>query len=288
MPDAPGIIRSARRPVGWIAPGPSPTGARDQADLQPQLGEDLCYLVGEWRIFQRQRGHRWSLDDLVTAWWAKQSCTALSLSPQRILDLGCGIGSVLLMNAWNFPTAQCLGIEAQALSAALASRSVRWNGVDKHVDVHLGDFRESSVLLQARAPFDLITGTPPYFSSEAGLVSAGEQKGPCRFEFRGGVEEYIQAALPLLTKTGVLTLCAAAQQLSRLESTAQTSDLALRRQLNVVPKQGKNPLIVVVSLTSKSADAAPARVEHTLVVRDAHDQRTLAMQALRLEMGLPP
>jgi tRNA1(Val) A37 N6-methylase TrmN6 len=41
-----------------------------------------------------------------------------------VLDLGCGIGSVLLMLAWRFPDAAVVGVEAQALSLDLARRSI--------------------------------------------------------------------------------------------------------------------------------------------------------------------
>jgi len=69
-----GIIRTARRPLGWLPPGPAPVIPRDRDDVWPGPDEDLCYLAGDWRILQRLRGHRWSLDDLVTAWFAAQLC----------------------------------------------------------------------------------------------------------------------------------------------------------------------------------------------------------------------
>lgn len=34
-------------------------------------------------------------------------------NPKRLLDLGCGNGSVLMMNAWQYPEAECVGIEAR-------------------------------------------------------------------------------------------------------------------------------------------------------------------------------
>jgi hypothetical protein len=37
-------------------------------------------------------GHRWSLDDLVTAWVATRVVAATP--PARFVDLGCGIGTV--------------------------------------------------------------------------------------------------------------------------------------------------------------------------------------------------
>ena len=51
-------------------------------------------------------------DDVVTAWAALQVCPL----PQRALDLGCGLGSVLLHLAWSVPGAVLDGIEVQDVS----------------------------------------------------------------------------------------------------------------------------------------------------------------------------
>src|SRR5262245_27407238 len=96
METAGGIVRLPRRPPGWRAPGPHPA-AGDVTMLGPRAGEDLCYLAGEWRILQRLDGHRWSLDDLVTAWVAADELAAEP--PERMVDLGCGIGTVLMLLA---------------------------------------------------------------------------------------------------------------------------------------------------------------------------------------------
>ena len=51
-------------------------------------------LIADWHIYQRRGGHRTSTDDLITAWYAVHRRPQ---RPQRYLDLGCGVGSVLLM-----------------------------------------------------------------------------------------------------------------------------------------------------------------------------------------------
>src|SRR4249919_3334332 len=111
-----GLVRPARRPPGWQAPGPPPASRSSSAEAGPGPGEDLCHLAGDWRILQRIDGHRWSLDDLVTAWLAAE-CTGAH-PPAHVVDLGCGIGAVLLLLAWRFPAARATGIEAQTVSVA--------------------------------------------------------------------------------------------------------------------------------------------------------------------------
>ena len=277
-------MRAARRPPGWVPPGPSPRPPADLESLWPGPEEDLCWLAGDWRILQRIDGHRFSLDDLLTAHTAVR-CFADRPPPERLLDLGCGIGSVLLFTAWAFPEARCLGIEAQEVSAGMAARSIAWNGAGDRCEVRLGDFRERAVT-QGLGPFDLITGTPPYFPPGTGLESDHVQRGPCRFEHRGGVEAYCAAAAPLLAPGAPLVLCAAPGQVARLELAAPQNGLYIERRRDLIPRTGKPPLFSVFVLRAGSP-AGPAIVDAPLLARDGAGERTSDLHAMRAAMGMP-
>lgn len=245
--------------------------------MVPDDDEDVCFLSGDWRLFQKQRGHRWSLDDLATAAFAAQRVDA----PTSCLDLGCGIGSVLLMIAWRFPHARCLGIEAQDVSAALAAKSIAWNGATDRVALRHGDFRDAAL----EPTFDLVTGTPPYFALGAGTLSEKTQAAPCRFETRGGVEAYCQAASRALAPNGTFVFCESAHQLPRVKAALDASGLHLGEWQSVVPRTGKAPLITVFSARRPPG---PSRELPALVVRDAVGEWTPTFLALRAAMGMPP
>ena len=98
-----------------------------------------------------------------------------------------------MMVAWGLPDVKMVGVEAQALSYGLARRSLAYNGVTSRVEVRHGDLREADMVPEGSV-FDLVTGTPPYIPLGHGSVSKKEQCGPCRFEYRGGVEDYCDAA----------------------------------------------------------------------------------------------
>jgi tRNA1(Val) A37 N6-methylase TrmN6 len=279
-----GIVRAARRPPGWSAPGPRPPAEPPPGDeLWPAPGEDLCWLAGDWRILQRVEGHRWSLDDLATAWVAARTCAA---PPERTIDLGCGIGTVLLFTAWRFPQARCTGIEAQDVSFGLAQRSLKWNGVTDRCEVRHGDFRDPALTPEG-AVYPLVTGTPPYFPSGTGYQSAHVQRAPARFEHRGGIEAYCEAAARLLAPGGVFVACQAASQASRMEPAARAAGLAVERWLDIIPRAGKEPLVVVCTFR-RASEAAVMTRDEPLVVRDQELRWTPAFSQLRLDMGLPP
>ena len=81
-----GVVRGRRSPLGWVAPGPRPPRSLPDLPLWPGAGEDLGRLAGDWWILQRRDGHRWSLDDLASAWFATESDEP---PPRRAIDLGC-------------------------------------------------------------------------------------------------------------------------------------------------------------------------------------------------------
>ena len=277
-------MRAARRPAGWLPAGPPPQTPADPGDLWPGLGEDLCWLAGNWRILQRLDGHRTSLDDLVTAHLA--ASLVPEAPPARWLDLGTGIGSVALFLAWRFPQARGLGIEVQEISAAMARRSLAWNGVADRVEIRTGDLREAPVLA-GQGPFDLVTGTPPYFPVGTGSESELAQRAPCRFEHHGGVEAYCEAAARMLAPGASFVGCEAWIQRERVEPAGRAAGLALTYWREVIPRAGKGALFVVFAMGAAGQASAALRPP-PLVVRDQQGRRTPEFCALREAMGMPP
>jgi tRNA1(Val) A37 N6-methylase TrmN6 len=184
---------------GWTRPGPRPA---PRPDLVPADDETLDYLAGHTRIFQYKRGHRFSVDDVLCAWFA----TVHAPRVERALDIGSGIGSVALTVAWRLPGAAIATIEAQAISLALAKKSIAFNGLESRVTPYLGDLRDEALLndvAAAHGPFDLVTGSPPYWPVGAALAAEHPQAVPARLEVRGDIFDYAKAAASVLAPGGV-------------------------------------------------------------------------------------
>ncbi|MEO9187634.1 MAG: methyltransferase [Kofleriaceae bacterium] len=267
----------ARRPDGWIAPGPQPRGPDGRAELAPAADEDLSYLSGDWRLFQKREGHRWSLDDLVTAWVATRDLPATFAS--LALDLGCGAASVLLMVAWRLPLVDVTGIEAQADRAALGRRSIAYNGVAERCRIVDGDLRDHGF----EARFALITGTPPYFPRGTGTESDKPHAMPCRFELRGGVEDYLAAAARMIAPGGSITICTSSLERERVRDAAAAAALPWREHWQIIPREGK-PALVDVDVFGPAT--APPQ-QHTLTVRDRAGHWTPEFRTVRDQMGMP-
>ncbi|KAJ4458615.1 putative SAM-dependent methyltransferase [Paratrimastix pyriformis] len=268
LPPTDGLIRVKRRPENWVAPGPQPAGNEGRPDLVPGPNEDLCSLVGNWRIFQHQQGNRWCCDDLLAAWLATGGLDGALPTHQRHVDLGCGIGSVLMMVSWRLPGLRSVGVEAQPISVGLARRSLAYNGCADRCEVVSGDFRDAE-LLQRLGPgqVDLVTGTPPYFRLGSGYPSTKPQRCACRYEYRGGFGAYCDAARVLLVpERGRFVVLETYEQVEEATRCARAAGLEILRRLDMLPKEGvalpkftvfemKLPLATAVA--AATAPAAP-------------------------------
>jgi len=260
------------------------TSADDPASADGELDDlTLDRLTADYSVYQRRKGHRFSSDDMVTAWTAVQVCP----SPARVLDLGCGLGSVLLHLAWSIPAATLVGIEAQAVSFALLQRNVAHNRLEGRVSVHHGDFRDESVQRAAGSGFDLVTGTPPYFPPGTANDAADEQRMRARMETRGGIEAYVRTGAALMADNGWLVLCGDSDTEVRLESASAECDLHRWGRVVVIPREGLPPLFSTWVLRRAAPHAGASAFDRVLTLRDAAGERTADAKMLRAFSGFP-
>jgi len=249
--------------------------ANDRLDLG-ELTDDA--LTRDFRILQRAKGHRFSSDDLATAYVAWHTRPSAS----RVLDLGCGIGSVLLHLAWKMTDASFVGVEAQAMSFALLERNVSRAGISSRVHVHHGDLRDDEVIAKLGASFDLITGTPPYFPPGHASDAMDEQRAYARIEYRGGVEAYLATAGRLLARDGTVVMCGDARARQRVDRGAEAAKLHIVARCDVIPREGEAALFSVWTLGREPHEV----VTSSMTLRDRAGERTEDARDLRRFSGL--
>ena len=149
--------------------------------------------------------------------------------------------------------------------------------MDERCGILDGDLRE----LPLAGPFDLVTGTPPYFPRGTGTESAKPHAMPCRFELRGGVEDYLAAAARVVAPGGTIAICTSVLERERVRAAATA--LPWREHWAIVPREGKAALIDVDVFAPTSGPTA----HHELVVRDRDGQWTPAFRRVRDALGMP-
>ena len=268
---------------------PQRAGPEVGAPLVAEAHETLDAISGHFRLFQLREGHRFSTDDILTAWYGTTWCP----TARTALDLGSGIGTVGMICAWRLPGAKFVTVEAQAESVALARKSARYNGLTDRYEIREADFREPSVL-GVEEKFDLITGSPPYFAPDAGVQSEHPQKLACRFELRGTVADYCVTAVKHLAPGGFFACVFPHEpaQLARMEAAAKNTGLVIVRKRPVVFREDDPPLVALFGLMR--AEDLPEWFrgqtweEPPLIVRARDGKIHPEYSAVKLAIGFPP
>jgi tRNA1Val (adenine37-N6)-methyltransferase len=265
---------------GWRRPGPVPRGG-----VEPEAGETLDFICGHFRLFQYARGHRYSTDDVLTAWYG----TVCAPRVDRAADLGSGIGSVATIVAWRLPGATFVTVEAQEASIRLARKSVRYNGLEERMTLLQGDLRDLS-LFDDQRPFDLVLGSPPYFPPGTATAADHPQAVPARIEVRGGVADYARTAAAILAPGGVFVFVFPTAQLARVDAALADARLHLLRRRDVVFREGDPPLISLFAACRRDdlPANAPTFLEPPLVIRGRDGSVPTEYSAIRLSFGFPP
>src|SRR6476469_5573 len=232
---------------GWTRPGPTVPGG-----IEPDENETLDFICGHYRIFQYANGHRYSTDDVLTAWYG----TVCAPRVERAADLGSGIGSVATIAAWRLPGARFVTVEAQEMSVRLAQKSARHNGLESRFTILHGDLRDPT-LFAHEPPFDLVLGSPPYFPPGTATVAEHPQAVPARIEMRGSVAGYAETAARILAPGGVFAFVFPTEQIERAAAALDDAGLRLVRRRDVRFKEGE-PQLITLFAASRASDIPPA------------------------------
>ena len=270
---------------GWAKPGPVPPAALRPGDVPSS--ETLDALSGHFRIYQLANGHRFSTDDVLTAWYGSTWVP----SAGTVLDLGSGIGSVGMIAAWRLRGARFVTVEAQEESVTLARKSAAYNGLVDRYDIRHADFRSGGAIA-ADERFDLVLGSPPYFPPGTGLEGDHPQKVACRFELRGDIGDYATTAAKHLAPGGVFACVFPEEQRARAEAAAAAAGLIVVRRRPVIFKEDEAPLITLFAMVRATDLPETMRVrtwvEPPLTIRTADGSVHPEYAAVKLAIGFPP
>ena len=281
-----GIVRPARRPAGLAAARAVAGRSRTIVPtLWPGPGEDLCHLAGDWRILQLLRGHRWSLDDLVTAWFAAELAAGRAAAAGRRPRLrhrhGAAAAGVAVSRrarrrrrgagGERRPRAALAGVERRrpALRGAprrparpgTSARGQRLRPGDRHAAVPAAGHG-------ARIAPRPVGRMPPR--------AARRRRGLLR---RGGAAAR--------ARTAGSSPAPAPRSRSASRAGAARAGLVVARRRDVVPRAGKGVLFAVYGLRpgATAPTAWPTSRSSCVTRRDA---APTAFRAVRGAMGMPP
>ena len=170
------------------------------------VSEDTL-LGGRVRLRQPVDGYRVAIDPVLMA-------ASVPAGPgERILEIGVGTGAAALCLASRVEGCLITGLENDADLAALCRRNVEANGLDRTVDVIVGDLRDPPARL-GPASFDHAMANPPWNSSGAGPPPRNEQRAKAHVEQGADLMHWVRFAATMLRRGGTLTTILTAERLN--------------------------------------------------------------------------
>lgn len=147
----------------------------------------------------------------------------------RVCDLGCGVGNLLIPLGARSSELTLDGVELRESAAALCRKSLARSGLTGTIVT--GDLRVRHAELPWGS-YDLVVANPPYFRSGSGKVSPAQGRAAARTEEGYTLESACRAAERLCKYGGRFALCLRPERLGELfGAMAQTKLEPKRLQL---------------------------------------------------------
>lgn len=134
---------------------------------------------------------------------------------EHVLDMGCGVGAVMLSIARRLDGVQVTGIDIQEDLIALAQKNIKRNNFDKCAMAVTGDITDKA-LFKKLGSFDHIVLNPPYYQTSKTQSPETKHKQLSHTDIAGAIDQWIIAANRFLKPKGTITIIYPTDQLSEL------------------------------------------------------------------------
>lgn len=166
-------------------------------------------LGGRLTLLQPAAGYRFAIDPLLLA------AAVPARAGERVLDVGCGVGTAALCLAVRVPGAAVAGLDANADLIALARRNAFEAGFDDRAAFENGDVRDMPPPFP-RAGFDHVMANPPYGRADRANLDGNAAKASANVEGGAGIVAWVDFAAAMVRVRGSATFIFGADRLDEL------------------------------------------------------------------------
>lgn len=205
--------------------------------LDNEVLEDLQY--NNLFILQKNDGFRFGTDAIILSYFTKVK------SGDSIVDLGTGTGIIPILLTQKEKNIKVHAFEIQEDMADMASRSIRWNGLEEKVKVYSKDYKLAHEIV-GKGQCSLVVANPPYGKSNATILPNNQNKVISKHELYSGIEECISVASVLLRFGGRFSLCFPSIWLAELCVLLRKNSMEAKRLRLVQSMPDKKPYLILL------------------------------------------
>ena len=205
------------------------------------------FLGGRVNLLQPKNGFRSSMDAVLLA------AAIPAQKTQKILELGCGVGAVLMCLGARISNLKLNGVEIQELYADLAKKNATLNS---KANIYCADIQNLPQELQEQS-FDHVISNPPFYYNNMGTHSKNIGKNISLRE-QLNLAEWVKISSKRLKQGGMATLLIGAERLPDIlsESTKYFGNIKIK-PICSRHKSDANRIIIQMKKGSKSTFSLP-------------------------------
>lgn len=237
---------------------------RNDIPIHPHERLDDLHRDG-FHIIQDPKRFCFGVDAVILSGFAKVR------KGERAIDLGTGTGIIPILLAAKTAGAHFTGLEIQAESAEMASRSVLLNELEERISIREGDIKEAVSAFGASS-FDVVTSNPPYMNAGGGLVNPFAAKAIARHEILCTLEDVVAAAARLLCPNGRFYMIHRPHRLTDILVLLRQYKLEPKRIRFVQPYAAQEPTMVLIEAVRGGKPMV--KIAPPLVIYRAQNQYT--------------
>ena len=191
------------------------------------------------RIIQNPMAFRFGMDAVLLADFTQ-------VRPrEQVADMGTGTGILPILLSQKQATAKFHAFEIQQDMADMASRSMRFNGLQERIQIHGMDMREAHHIL-GHGKTDAVVCNPPYGKKGGALVNPAESLMLARHEADTEIGDIIEVSAALLRNGGRLTMVFPTTRMLELCDILRQKRMEPKRIRMVCAKVNRAPYLVLV------------------------------------------
>ena len=156
-------------------------------------------LNGELQILQPKKGFRISIDTILLA------SSVITGKANTILDVGCGVGGVMLCAALRIPALRATGLEIQDEIVDLCQQNIELNHLEDRVKLIHGAVGAKISQLKANS-FDYVVSNPPYYESNEMMQSPVNSKATSHHELDVNILEWTNYCIKMCKPRGYISI----------------------------------------------------------------------------------
>lgn len=173
-----------------------------------------AFLCGKIHLHQPAQGFRGGSDSVLLA------AAVPAQKDQKILDVGCGVGTAMLCLAARVPECPITGLELQEDLVTLGRLNIQENGFQDRAKIVHGSLTSRNQDLD-RGSFHHVLSNPPYFEKAHMTPSPYETKTLSHGDSEATLEDWVKFCQGMLRPKGTLTFIFTAERLPLLVSLMQ-------------------------------------------------------------------